>query len=175
MFLLIFTTNQYLFAMEDEGSLNNEEYRLGLGDTIKIQVYGEDDLSIDARVNEQGTISYPFLGTIKVMDLTAIELEELITLGLKGDYLVNPVVAVHITEYRKFFVSGEVRSPGGFPYQPGITVHKAISLAGGFSERASREKIYILPENSSDAKPQKAGLDTKVHPGDIITVEESFF
>ena len=162
-------------AIENDPVINDTEYRLGVGDSLKIQVYGEPDLNVEARIGEKGLISYPFLGTIKVLGMTSAELERHITEGLKGDYLVNPEVAVHILEYRKFFVNGEVKSPGGFPYQPGITVHKAISLAGGFSERASRDKIYIVREKSSHRKAVKAALDTRISPGDIITVEESFF
>ena len=164
-----------LGALDNEPVIHDDEYRLGVGDSLKIQVYGEPDLNIEARIGEKGLISYPFLGTIEVLGMTSVELEKYIIEGLKGDYLVNPEVAVHIMEYRKFFVNGEVRSPGGFPYQPGITVHKAISLAGGFSERASRDKIYIVRENSSNRKAVKAALDTRISPGDIITVEESFF
>ena len=80
-----------------------------------------------------------------------------------------------ILEYREFYVNGEVEAPGGFPYQPGLTVRKAISLAGGFKERASKEKIFVIHEGAADDKPIKTSLEARVKPGDIITVEESFF
>jgi len=162
-------------ALENDAVTDISEYRLGTGDKIRIQVYNEDDLYLEARVDDGGIISYPFLGTLKVVGLTPVQIEDVITSRLKGDYLVNPKVSVDIIEYRQFYVNGEVQSPGGFPFQPGITVRKAISVAGGFKERASKEKIFIIRESSPDKKPVKVELDDKVSPGDIITVEESFF
>jgi polysaccharide biosynthesis/export protein VpsN len=162
-------------ALENDVVPDINEYQLGTGDKIRIQVYNEADLYLEARVNDSGIISYPFLGTLKVRGLTPVQIEDVITSRLKGDYLVNPKVSVDIIEYRQFYVNGEVQAPGGFPFQPGITVRKAISVAGGFKERASKEKIFIIREGSPDKKPAKVNLDDKVRPGDIITVEESFF
>ena len=164
-----------LTALENDVVPGANEYKLGTGDKIRIQVYNEDDLYLEARVNDSGIISYPFLGTLKVRGLTPVQIEDVITSKLKGDYLVNPKVSVDIIEYRQFYVNGEVQAPGGFPFQPGITVRKAISVAGGFRERASKEKIFIIRESSPDKKAVKVDLDEKVAPGDIITVEESFF
>jgi len=151
------------------------QYRLGAGDQLRIQVYDEDDLYLEARVGNMGTISYPFLGEIRVLGNTPTQLEAYITAKLKGDYLINPKVSVDILEYRPFYVNGEVEQPGDFPFQPGITVRKAISVAGGFKERASKDKIFLIKENDERGKPIKVSLDELVSPGDIITVEESFF
>ena len=148
-----------------------EGYRLATGDRVAISVYGEDDLSIDTYLSDRGTISYPFLGEVKASGLTIGGLEDLITRELKGDYLINPRVSVRILEYRKFFVNGQVKSPGGYPYQPGMTVRHAVSLAGGFTERASRNKINVIRDNTST----RAQLNDAVRAGDTITVEESFF
>lgn len=151
------------------------EYQLDTGDKIRIQVYNEEDLYLETRVNDSGIISYPFLGNIKVAGLTPSQIEQVIAQRLKGDYLIDPKVSVDIMEYRQFYVNGEVQSPGGYPFQPGITVRKAISVAGGFKERASRDKIFLIREGTNNDEPAKASLDDKVWPGDIITVEESFF
>jgi len=78
--------------VKTEPVIHDDEYRLGVGDSLKILVYGEPDLSIEARIGEKGLISYPFLGTIKVLGMTSGELERFITEGLRGDYLVNPEV-----------------------------------------------------------------------------------
>ena len=151
------------------------QYKLGTGDMVRIQVYDEEDLYLEARVSDSGTISYPFLGELTVSLSTPAELESFISEKLKGDYLINPKVSVDILEYRPFYVNGEVEDPGGFPFQPGITVRKAISVAGGFKERASKDKIFIIRDESIEKKPVKIGVDELVRPGDIITVEESFF
>ncbi|GJM05151.1 MAG: hypothetical protein DHS20C09_11420 [marine bacterium B5-7] len=151
------------------------DYVLGTGDTVRIQVYDEEDLYLESRVSDRGTISYPFLGELKVVGLTPGKLEKVITSKLKGDYLINPKVSIDILEYREFYVNGEVEEPGGFPFQPGVTVRKAISIAGGFKERASKEKINIIHDSDPSGKPKRVKLDDFINPGDIITVEESFF
>ena len=161
-------------AQSQDGAYSN--YRLGVGDVITIQVLGEDDLKREKiRLSDAATISYPILGEIRLMGKTVAELEGLIRDGLKGRYLLNPQVTVTINQYRNFFINGQVVTSGGFQYEPGLTVRKAVSLAGGFKERASREKIFIIREDDPSQTPRKVDLNASVNPGDIITVEESFF
>jgi polysaccharide export outer membrane protein len=151
-------------------------YRLGSGDVISIQVLGEDDLKRERiRLSDAATISYPILGEIKLFGKTVAELEALIREGLTGRYLVNPQVTVTIVEYRSFFINGQVEKPGGYPYIPGLTVRKAVSLAGGFKERASKEKIFVIRDDDRSQTSKLVSQDEPVRPGDIITVEESFF
>jgi polysaccharide export outer membrane protein len=151
-------------------------YRLGAGDVISIQVLGEDDLKRERiRLSDAATISYPILGEIPLMGKTVGELETLIRDGLKGRYLLNPQVTVTINEYRNFFINGQVERTGGYPFVPGLTVRKAVSLAGGFKERASKDKIFVIREDDPKQTPKRVDLNASVYPGDIITVEESFF
>jgi polysaccharide biosynthesis/export protein VpsN len=151
-------------------------YKLGVGDVISVQVIGEDDLKREkVRLSDAGTLSFPYLGELRVRGMTVGELEDAITKGLKGRYLLNPQVTVTIHEYRNFFVNGQVEKPGGYPYVPGLTVRKAISIAGGFKERASKEKINVIHEEDLKGNAKRISLDAAVKPGDIITVEESFF
>ncbi len=151
-------------------------YKLAAGDVITIRVFGEDDLSREKiRLSDAGTIPYPVLGEVRALGLTIGEIEKFITAGLTGRYLVNPRVSITIEEYRPFYINGMVERPGGYPFQPGLTVLKASSLAGGFKERASFSKITIIREGDSASRPQKAELNTPVNPGDTIFVEESFF
>ena len=151
-------------------------YKLAAGDVITIRVFGEDDLSREKiRLSDAGTIPYPVLGEVKALGLTIGEIEASITSGLNGRYLVNPRVSVTIEEYRPFYINGMVEKPGGYPFQPGLTVLKASSLAGGFKERASFSKISIIRENDPTSRPQKADINSPVNPGDTIFIEESFF
>src|SRR5690349_24406567 len=84
-------------------------YKLGSGDLISIRVLGEDDLKRErVRLSDAGTISFPVLGEIRVKGLTVGALEDVITKGLKGRYLLNPQVTITIEEYRNFFVNGMV-------------------------------------------------------------------
>lgn len=151
-------------------------YRLASGDVVSIRVLGEDDLKREKiRLSDAGTISFPIIGEIKVLGKRVAELEALIADGLRGKYLLNPVVSVTIEEYRPFFVNGQVKASGAYPFLPGLTVRKAISLAGGFSERASKDKIFVIREDDKTQTPAKVDQSALVRPGDIITVEESFF
>lgn len=172
VFAFAFATAAAAFAQGD--SISN--YRLGSGDVVTIQVLGEEDLKREKiRLSDAATISYPILGEIKLFGKTIAELEALIRDGLKGRYLVNPQVTVTINEYRNFFINGQVEKPGGYPFIPGLTVRKAVSLAGGFKERASKEKIFVIRDDDRSQTPKRVDQNATVHPGDIITVEESFF
>lgn len=150
-------------------------YELGPGDMIRVQVFGEEDLSVETRVSDSNSMSYPFLGEINLRGLTATGLEDLITRRLKGPYLIDPEVTVSILEYRPFYVNGEVEDPGGFPFTPGLTVRKAISLAGGFKERANRSRITVVRDDDPGGDTKPIEISAPVSPGDIITVERSFF
>ncbi len=151
-------------------------YRLGAGDIISINVFDEKDLSLaKVKLGDAGSISYPMLGEIQVKGLTPIELQQKITAGLKGNYLINPQVTVSIDQYRDVFVNGQVYKPGNYPYQPGLTVRKAVSIAGGFKDRANKNIVSIIHENQDKSAAIKGDPGTLVEPGDTITVEESFF
>lgn len=154
---------------------SSNDYRLGSGDTIKITVFGQQNLSIETLLNDSGKIDYPFLGQLQATGLTLAEFQQQIHQGLKGDYLVNPNVSVSIVEYRPFFIDGEVKSPGGYPFQPGLTVSKAAALAGGYTERASLTKIFIIRSNDPQQKSINVKANTAVNPGDIVTVKQSYF
>jgi protein involved in polysaccharide export with SLBB domain len=143
-------------------------YKLGSGDMISIRVLGEDELRRErVRLSDAGTVSFPILGELRVKGMTVGALEELVTKGLKGRYLVNPQVTITIDEYRNFFVNGMVERPGGYPFSPGMNVRKAITIAGGFRERASREKLHIIRDDDPRQVPKKVDLNAPILPGDI--------
>lgn len=157
-------------------------YSLGAGDLINISVYDEEDLSLEVRIGLSGQISYPLLGDVAVSGLSPKQLEVKLVEGLKGPFLIDPSVTVSIKEYRPFYVIGEVKKPGGYPFHPGLTVDKAISISGGFTERASRGKIYVVHDSATNSQ-QRHEDDEKIavklfdviQPGDVITIEQSFF
>lgn len=178
MFLLLGSTAQAQTPDADNSDIVSllSTYKLAAGDVITIRVFGEDDLSREkVRLTDAGTIPYPVLGEVKALGLTIGEIERSITAGLSVRYLVNPRVSVTIEEYRPFYINGMVEKPGAYPFQPGLTVLKASSLAGGFKERASFSKITIIRENDPKAGPKKADINSPVNPGDTIFIEESFF
>jgi len=150
-------------------------YRLASGDKIRIHVFGEEGLSMETRLDETGVINYPFLGKIFVKGMTVGGLQETITEGLKQGYLVSPHVNVSIVEHRQFFIKGEVHAPGGYAYVPGLTIRKAISIAGGFSDHADRKRFLVVYDESSVNKVKSVGIDARIGPDDSITVVKSVF
>lgn len=167
-----------LFALACLAAYSQElsSYKLGAGDVISIRVLGEDDLKRERiKLSDAGTISFPILGEMRVKGMTVGALQDYITRGLKGRYLLNPQVTVSIDEYRNFFVNGMVEKPGGYPFSPGLTVRKAISIAGGFKERAARDKISVIHDDDARQVARRVDLNSAVLPGDILTIEESFF
>ncbi|MEH6587327.1 MAG: polysaccharide biosynthesis/export family protein [Halioglobus sp.] len=168
------------FLMLALGSLvahaQESAYTLNSGDSIRIYVYGEADLTFDnLLIGQNGRIAYPFLGELKVTGKTPAQLQQSLIDGLQPDYLIDPRISVSIVKYRPFFVNGEVKRPGGVDFQPGLTLRKAISLAGGFTERANKKQVLVISDGDPNRKEQEVGLDYKVQPGDIFTVEDTFF
>jgi len=152
------------------------EYKLGSGDVVQISVFGEKELSFDQlRLTDAGTFSYPFIGELRARGKTATEIAQIITDKLKGDYLIDPRVSVSVLQYRDFYIGGEVRKPGGYPYQPGLTLRRAVALAGGLTERASENRITIIRDMDPNKASEQATLGSMVLPGDAITIDQGFF
>lgn len=170
---LFFST---ITSMGVYAQINDTEYTLGSGDLVRITVFGQNDLNVETRLSNVGVIRYPFLGDITLVGKTVNQVEQLIDQGLRGDYLVNPSVSVTVLEYRPFFIDGEVKRPGGYPYQPGLSVDKAAALAGGYTERAATKGEMIVRRNvQGEEITLSLGANDTIMPGDSITVQARFF
>ncbi|MGQ8365252.1 polysaccharide biosynthesis/export family protein [Glaciecola sp. 1036] len=161
------------FAQAQEPA--QDAYSLGSGDVIKITVFGQEDLTLETRLSNIGNIKYPFLGEIKLIGRTVDEVEQLIDQGLRGDYLVDPSVSVTVIEYRPFFIDGEVKKPGGYPYQPGLSFDRAVALAGGYTERANKSLVFAKRVVNGQETTLELDSNYIVYPGDIITIPSRFF
>ncbi len=147
-------------------------YRIGPNDVIRVQVFGEDDLTVERKVGGDGKIDYPLLGTILVQGLTVEELQETLSSKLASGYLRHPKVTVSITRHRNFYVGGEVRTPGGFPYEEGLTIQKALAMAGGFTPKADRSGIKVTRQTDHGLESLMQDQDAIVMPDDLIVVSE---
>ncbi len=168
IFLILAVISSTTFAQSDDS------YTLGPGDKVEIKVFGQPDLAVSALLGNSGNINYPFLGQVKLSGLTISQIENVIHKGLQPDYLIDPNVHAQVIEYRPFYIHGEVESPGAYPYQPGMTVNQAIALAGGLTERASLDKIYVYKEQSKEQE-QKGSLNSQIAAGDTIKIEQRLF
>jgi len=174
--LLMTATSVHADDANQAGNTNVSTYKLGPGDVISVVVYGEEGFVIDkARLPESGSITVPLIGNVQTSGLTTNEVQALVTDELKKGYLKKPSVSVTLNEYRPFFIGGEVMKPGGYPFQPGLTLQRAVALAGGYTERASERKITIIRERASGEVKKKVDAATLINPGDTITVPQGFF
>lgn len=165
----------FLFICSTLQAAQSGDYILDAGDQIRILVYDEPDLTVELSITDDGKINFPLVGSIYVTGKTTRQVQKLIYSGLKGDYLLNPSVQVDIVTYRLFYIHGEVKRPGAYPYQPGLTVDQAVALGGGFTERASTSKMYIKNAFDASKSRKKVSLTYSVGPGDTLTIEQSFF
>ena len=153
----------------------NTSYKLGAGDRLKVNVFGEESLSGEFEIDGQGIISFPLLGNLEAGGKDVRELEKIIVAKLKDGYLVNPRVSLEVMNFRPFFILGEVKKPGSYPYVNGLKVLNAVALSGGYTYRARMDRVLIRRGNDSKEKEFEATEDDYVMPGDMIRVTERFF
>jgi polysaccharide export outer membrane protein len=157
-------------ATYDEGP-----YTLDSGDKLRIVVFGQDTLSNNYIVDAEGQVSLPLIGAINARGLTPSQLSGAIAGRLKQSYVRDPSVAVEIETYRPFFVLGEVTFPGQYPYVPNMTVENAIAIAGGFTPRASKDKVTVTRKVQGSAVRFALPMRYPLRPGDTIEVSERWF
>ncbi len=150
-------------------------YTLASGDRIRVIVFGQDAISNSFAVNGSGMISMPLIGNVPVVGLTTNDAERVIEMRLRAGFLREPHVSVEVEAYRPFFVLGEVTTAGQYPFISGMTVQKAIAVAGGFSARADRGSADITRMINGTQSTARVPLAYPLRPGDTITVEERFF
>ena len=155
--------------------VSSAEYRLGVGEVISVEVFDEPELKIEnLRITESGGIRFPLIGEVVVLNKTLADIEKNIETRLLDGYLKKPKVVAKIVSYRNFYVNGQVSRPGAYPYTQGLTVRKAITIAGGMTDRAARNKIRLKKEPGY-IDMLVTGMDDEVGPGEVLTVGESLF
>ena len=150
-------------------------YTLDSGDKLRIVVFGQDALSNNYTVDAAGQVTLPLVGAVEARGLTTAQLGNAIAGRLKSGFVRDPSVAVEIETYRPFFVLGEVTYPGQYPYVPNMTVENAIAIAGGFTPRATRDKVTITRKVQGAPARYTLPLRDPLRPGDTIEVSERWF
>ncbi len=127
------------------------DYVLGAGDVIRVQVFQNNDLTVEARVSESGVISYPLLGVIKIGGLSPTDAERLIARRLReGNFLQNPQVTLNVLQFRSQQVSvlGNVTKPGRYPLETtGMRMSEVLSMAGGVAAGGADEVVLMTRRN----------------------------
>lgn len=166
IFTFLYLSSSFILAAD-------EQFVIGVGDRIIVTVYNEPDLTVRARIDKSGVVNFPLLGNLSVSSKTPKQLASELEQKLLDGYMVKPLVSVLIEEYRPFYIRGEVRSPGVYPFSLELTVDQAVAIAGGLKDRASRSGWYIV--RGEDKTKLEVNKDTKVLPGDVITIKASLF
>ena len=179
----------------------NDSYVLGPGDELIFVVFNHEDLSVlclseaemalaadqiddemvregrdgissgCAVVGEAGSISLPMVGEIRAAGRTVEAVRQDYVNRLADGYLANPNVSVNINKYRPFFIIGGVKNPGEYEYQAGMTITRAIALAGGRSKLAVKGATpRLLRANGEMVSKKNNTVDSTVFPGDFIEI-----
>jgi polysaccharide export outer membrane protein len=181
-------------APEETAPLQSPAYQVGPGDTLEINVYGNDDLSRIPTVQTNGAILYPLLGEVQVAGLTVAEIQRKMTSLLEKDYLVNPQVEVKVREYNSQFVSvvGEVNSPGRKAIRGRMRLIDVLLDSGGFKASASGEVVITRVDGtfaggertitlrlsgggSAPTAQDAVNLELPMRNGDIISAPPKFY
>lgn len=150
-------------------------YLLGAGDTLQIVIFGETDLSGTYRISDSGMVAMPLVGLVAADGLSIDQFQKRLIERLQTTALKSPNVTISVNEYRPFFILGEVKTPGLYPYVPNMTVLTSVAIAGGFTDRASQNEISVSRPAGGKAIEARAWLESRVLPGDVVYVYERHF
>lgn len=153
----------------------NQPYMVGAGDRVRVTVFEQESLTNTYNIDQSGYLAFPLIGAIPARGQTTQQLEASIAAKLRQGYVRDPDVSVEIDRYRPIFVMGEVGSAGQYSYVPGLTVQKAIAMAGGFSPRASQENVDITRDINGKVMTGRVVTTDPLLPGDTIYVRERLF
>lgn len=153
-----------------------ESYLLEPGNRVRVTVFNELNLSGDFTLDPAGNITMPLVGNVAASGLTARALAKRVEEALiKASLMQTPNVSVEVQTFRPFYVLGEVRQPGEFPYISGMTVLSAVAKAGGYDYRALENDVVLVRTIDGVQREYTANERTPILPGDIVRVRERRF
>lgn len=150
-------------------------YQLGAGDRVRVTVFEQESLTNTYSVDQSGYIAFPLVGPVPARGFTAQQVEGALASKLQQGYLRDPDVSVEVDRYRPIFVMGEVGAAGQYSYVPGLTVQKAIAIAGGFSPRANQRNVDITRDINGKVLTGRVLTSDPLLPGDTVYVRERLF
>jgi polysaccharide export outer membrane protein len=160
------TTSSGVACPATKALVGGLDYKLGVGDRLKVTIVGQPELGGEAEVDAGGKVVIALAGEVMAVDRTVGQVQAEILSKMRGTILVDPRISVQVVAYRPVTVLGQVKLPGRYPYSFGLDVRGATALAGGLERRASPDRSVIFrPGGQCDAKP-----DTPLYPGDTIEV-----
>lgn len=167
--------SRYASAQSPPAAASAERYVLGPNDRIRLKVYGEADITGEYEIDSGGQVSIPLAGHITAAGSTTRQLERSIASALAKGIVRDPRVNVEIAQYRPYYILGEVKKSGEYPYRLGLTVMDAVASAGGFTYRANENKVYLRRSGAGAEETYALDAPVPVFPGDNIRVPERYF
>lgn len=152
-----------------------DEYRLGVADKVRVNVFGEAALTGEFTVGGNGKISLPLIGETQASGLTIGQFQEEVSRALQNGFIIQPRVSAEVLNYRPFYILGEVNTPGEYPYTNSLTVLNAVATAGGFTYRADNRRVFIKRAQGDSEEEFPLTTSTRVAPGDTIRIRERLF
>jgi polysaccharide export outer membrane protein len=153
----------------------NYVYKLGTGDRLRIDTYGEQRLSGEFVVAADGKLAFPLLGDLEVRGMTLEEFKAVLVARMGSELLRNPQVSVQLLNLRPVYILGEVARPGEFTYIERLSVFALVAKAGGYTYRANPGFAYIRREDETEERAVRVTSATPVFPGDTIRIPERSF
>jgi protein involved in polysaccharide export with SLBB domain len=150
-------------------------YRLGTGDKVRVIVFDEEDLGGEFQIDDGGFIRLPLIGQLRAAGCSPRELETQIAAALADGYLKSPRISVEVTEYRPFYIIGEVNKPGQYAYVNDMSALNAVALGGGYTIEAADSSVYIRHEGEKEEEKYVADATTRIRPGDVVRVPRTAF
>jgi polysaccharide export outer membrane protein len=162
-------------AQQPSAASPSGSYVLGPTDRVRLKVYGEPDITGEYEVDSNGLVSIPLAGHVKAAGLTTRQLEKAIVSALSKGIVRDPRVNVEIALYRPYYILGEVKKSGEYPYRLGLTVMDAVASAGGFTYRANENKVYLRRSGAGAEEIYPLDAPILIFPGDNIRIPERYF
>jgi polysaccharide export outer membrane protein len=150
-------------------------YQLDTGDIVRVSVYGDAELSKSYGVDDKGAIAFPLVGPVQVRGNTTEQASKRLAAALANGYMRSPDVAVEVEQYRPFFIEGEVKNSGQFPYVYGMTARAAVATAGGFTPTADRNQVTVYRKQGDKMGRSPVSMDFPIAPGDTLVISERWF
>lgn len=162
---------EYAYYNENTG----KAYRLDTGDQVRVIVFEQTELSRTYLVGSSGTISVPLAGVIRARGRTTTQLQRSIAARLEDRYVKDPKVSVEVAIYRPIFILGEVKNAGKYPFVNGMTIEKAVAVAGGYTERGYKKEMRVTRQGRGTKEVFYVPPDYTIRPGDTIFIKERWF
>lgn len=150
-------------------------YVLDAGDSIRVTVFEQEGLTNSYAVDQSGYISFPLVGAVPARGKTVQQVERELAGKLRNGYLRDPDISVEVDRYRPIFVMGEVGAAGQYAYVPGLTVQKAVAMAGGFSPRAGQANADVTRNINGETMTGRVLISDPLLPGDTVYIRERLF